>query len=140
MNRMHQNQGDDVMEARSRELFNEQVANLDGHTRSRLNRVRQAALDAARHEMQEPIMRWLMPAGGVAALALMALFGWQVLQQTPEPGKEVVVAESAGVITGAVDDLELITDSAELELLQNMDFYAWLGSQTDSALPAAEDG
>ena len=140
MNKVDEKQGGAVLETHSRELFNEQVANLDGHTRSRLNRARHVALEKARCESRAPFNRWLIPVGGVAALALVAMFGWQVLQQMPGSGNEVVVAESSGAMTGAVDDLELITDSAELELLQNMDFYAWLGSQTDSTLPAAEDG
>ncbi|MGD9841959.1 MAG: hypothetical protein AB7F79_02375 [Steroidobacteraceae bacterium] len=130
---------DKALEQRSRALFNEQVANLDGHTRSRLNQARQAALAAARGDSREEgklaSMRWLVPTGSVAVLALVGMVSWQLLR----PVDVATTSEPQLVAVSTVDDLEIMTANTELELLQNMDFYVWLDSRPGS-LTMAEKG
>lgn len=117
-----------AVERRSRELFDAQVANLDAHTRSRLNRARQAALASASDQVRGLVWksRWVLPVGSAAAVALVALSTVQLLRTDREaaPGSESVVAST-------VDDVEILTSSEELDMLQNVDFYAWLDTQQD---------
>ena len=120
---------DSAVERRSRELFDEQVANLDAHTRSRLNRARQAALAAmTTGQARNPVWnsRWLLPLGSAAAVTLVALSAVQLIRTDREaaPGSETVVAST-------VDDVEILTSSEELDMLQNVDFYAWLDTQQE---------
>lgn len=121
----------DNLEQRSRELFDERVAGLDGRTRSRLNQARQAALEVARQRERAPALRWLMPVGSAAAVALVGLLSWQLMRP------DVQAPEST--LAASVDDLEIITSDADLELLQNMAFYAWLDAQPEVA-DLGEDG
>ncbi|MGC3981558.1 MAG: hypothetical protein QM808_09880 [Steroidobacteraceae bacterium] len=118
------------LEQRSREIFDQQVAGQDARTRSRLNQARQAALEVARAQAghgHSPLRaRWMVPVGSAAALALVALTATQLLR----PAVEQPVIEAGS--TPAVDDLEIIASSDELEMLQNVDFYAWLETQQDS--------
>ena len=59
--------GDDAFVGRARELFNESVEELDAATLSRLNRSRNAAIEAATGKQDG--LRWTtwVPATGVAA-------------------------------------------------------------------------
>ena len=125
-----------VLEQRSRELFDEQVANLDGRTRSRLNQARQAALEASRGS-SVPGARWLVPAGSAAAVALVALTTVQWMRNPGVESDTQVIAESVTPAT-AVDDLEILTSSDSLDMLKDMDFYAWL--ETQDARSSGEAG
>lgn len=107
------------LERRSRELFNDSVANLDAHTRSRLNQARQAALQATEHRKHRFAMRWLVPTGSVAALALVAMVSMQFMRSPTAP-----VQSGSGL-----EDMELVASADELELLQNdVEFYDWFDS------------
>ncbi|MGE3530203.1 MAG: hypothetical protein AB7I12_00255 [Steroidobacteraceae bacterium] len=118
---------DSALAKRSRELFNEQVANLDARTRSRLNQARQTALDAVRGESHAFGVRWLVPAGGVAALVLAGLFSVQFIGSGDEP-----LPDASMTVASTVADVEIIASGDELEMLQNVDFYAWLETQSDT--------
>lgn len=117
----------DAVEQRARELFNAQVANQDAHTRSRLNQARQAALAAARGNSRSlPYSlggRWMLPVGSIAALALVTLSALQFMKPASE------TTEIAASTVATVDDVEILTSSDELEMLQDMEFYAWLETQ-----------
>jgi len=128
--------GDSAVEQRSRELFDAQVANLDARTRSRLNQARQAALDAARGQQAASPARWLLPVSSAAAVALVALTTVQIMR----PNVEVPVVAESAVLASTVDDVEILTSSVELEMLQDMDFYAWLETQGSDASTASEAG
>jgi Protein of unknown function (DUF3619) len=121
--------GDSLLERRSREVFDERVANLDARTRSRLNRARQAALAAARGEARGRVWnsRWLLPVGSAAALALVTVSTVQFMRDS----KQGTSAVAPVVVASAVDDIEILTSSDELDMLQNVDFYAWLDTQQD---------
>ncbi len=119
----------DRLEQLSRELFDASVANLDARTRSRLNQARQAALDAARGPAAVSPVRWLVPVGSAAALGLVVLTSAQFMRAS----NEAPVAEEANVVASTVDDLEILTSSDELEMLQDVEFYAWLETQPEAA-------
>lgn len=124
--------GDAALEQRSRQLFDEQVEGLDAHTRSRLNRARQAALAAASGESQRfASPRWLLPVGSAAALALVTVSAVQLMRADHDL-VEVAPTASLAASSSPVDDMEILASNDELDMLQNVDFYAWLDTQADS--------
>ncbi len=115
-------------EQHTRKLFDGQVASLDARTLSRLNRARQVALDVARKD-RIVLPRWLMPAGSVAALALVAVVTFQYVHVAPP-------IDSNGPGVSAMEDMEIIASNEELDLLQDVDFYDWV----DTADSESETG
>jgi len=102
-------------EDRTRATFEASVSNLDGRTRSRLNQARQRAVDAA----QRPSQKWmkaLIPATGIAAAAVLAV----MLQVTPTNR-----TQHDGAVV-ALEDLDIVSDADNLDLMQDLDFYAWM--------------
>lgn len=102
----------------ARRALDEDAASFDAATVSRLNRARQAALDAARAPSRT---RWLLPAAFAAAacgaLALAIVPRLQAPADIP----------SAAAASGA--DFELLATGEELTLYEDLEFYAWLDSQ-----------
>ncbi|HEU4655611.1 MAG TPA: hypothetical protein VFS47_16605 [Steroidobacteraceae bacterium] len=103
------------IEERTRAAFDASVANLDGRTRSRLNQARQQAVAIANPARQK-WMRALLPATGLAAAALLAV----TLQFN------LASNNSRSSQTLAFEDLEIVSDSDNLDLMQDLDFYAWM--------------
>ena len=101
----------------AKKAFDQTVDGLDAATLSRLNRGRQAALDAAR----QPARQWLrwVPATGVAAAVLLLL----VTQQGPGD-VEVIAAPAA--------DLEILLSEESIEMLEELEFYSWLETEDES--------
>ena len=127
---------DPQLTQRSRELFDDAVANLDGHTRSRLNQARQAALQAAQGATSVT-HRWLLPVGSAAVLALATVATLHGVHTERPVDDAMISVEHAA----AVDDLEIVTADADLDLLKDMDFYAWLDTQDMTAVSTeSEDG
>ena len=104
---------DDAFAERARQLFDESVQNLDGETRSRLNRGRQAALA----EISSGSRRWAQwaPAGGVAVAAVAALVVWT-------GSSEIDVINSPEVAS----DMEILLTEDSLEMLEDLEFYSWM--------------
>jgi hypothetical protein len=113
---MNMNDRGDDIEMQARRLFDESVERLDGSTRSRLTQARHAALA----ELARPRFRlasWL-PAGAVAAAALVAVMVWT----QPGPG----VSPAPQLAAAPADDFELLTLGEDLDLLdEDIGFYAW---------------
>jgi hypothetical protein len=106
-------------ENKARELFEDSVERLDARTRSKLTQARNRALDEVKKGATR--RRWVWaPAGGFALAAVVAvgIVMWSG-RQSPLPGP------------AALEDLEIVADSEDLELLQDQDveFYAWLDEQ-----------
>jgi hypothetical protein len=59
-------------------------------------------------------------AGGIAAAALAVALIWQ------SPGAPPVSIETA-----ALSDLDILLDGEDLDLLEDLDFYAWLLEQPE---------
>ncbi len=91
--------------------FDESVERLDGATLSRLNRGREAALDAAR-DRRQPWVYWL-PATGAAAAVVIAL----TMTMGPEAPVDTPVA-----------DFEILLGEESIEMYEELEFYAWLES------------
>ena len=105
---------------RAGEIFAESVAGLDGHTRSRLSQARAAAVAAAESTRRNP---WLLPSrllplGGAAAV-LLAIALISQMPETP-PAEQVVL-----------NDLDLLLEGENLDLFEDLDFYAWLLAQPE---------
>lgn len=116
----------DAFAGRAKAEFDASVDALDGRTRSALTRARHAALAEA--EASKRVGRWHIwgPLSGVAAaafvLVVMLTPAWQTRQH----------AEGGAPF----EDMDIIADTEDLEMLENLDFYAWL----DSAEPLPNDG
>jgi hypothetical protein len=113
---------DSRLEQRTREAFENSVANLDGRTRSRLNQARQHALAIAAKGAPPRWRRTLLPATGLAAAAVAAL----ILQLSPSK-----VAHHPETL--AFEDLDIVSDADNLDLMQDIDFYAWMPQSNASA-------
>jgi len=113
------------VEERAKALFDESLGNLDGRTRSALNQARHAALTELEGRQRQGVWRFWGPLSGVAAAALFVavVFGpmWTTMQPTPDNAMPL-------------EDFDIIADAENLELLEDLDFYAWLG--TSEALPS----
>ena len=112
--------GQDPLEQRSRELFENSVDRLDARTRSRLNQARNAALK----ELNKGSKRryWLgAPLGGLAAAALVAVFMLSG-RETGPPNSET------GVLV--LDDFDIVADADSFEILQDVEFYSWLADES----------
>lgn len=104
-------------ELRSRALLDAGTDRLDGATRSRLTQARHAALaqlDPAATRRSRLI--WV-PAAGAAAVALAVLI-------TRDPS---VPADAPAL---RLEDLEIVAQQDDLELLEEMEFYAWISDET----------
>jgi hypothetical protein len=112
------NRADTAFEQRAAALLRESAATLDGQTRSRLNRARQAALDelpAARR----PAIWYGWALAGVAAVAALTAV---LLNNRPPAPAPVPIAE----VPAAALDLDLLMAGEELEMLEDLEFFAWL--------------
>jgi hypothetical protein len=120
------------LEKRSRELFDESVANVDMRVRSRLNQARHAALEAA----ARPRARFLgmplaTPAAGLCAAALLAIAVWIAVPRADMP---MLAAEGQT----SFEDMDIVASTEEssadtLEMLQDdADFYDWAAEKNAS--------
>ena len=106
------------LERKARALFEDSVERLDAGTRSKLTQARNRALD----EVSKGAVhrRWLWaPAGGVALAAIVAVF---LSSGGPRSGAE------AGAL--ALEDLDIVADSENFEMLEDVEFYMWLEDAT----------
>ncbi len=92
---------------------------LDGALRSRLNQARQTALA----ELDKPAWLappgWLPVGGAVAAAVMVALLMRQGAVQTELPGR------------APAEDIEILLSGEDLELFEDLEFYAWLEMQPE---------
>lgn len=114
---------DQRLEQRARELWHEAAQRIDPATAGRLRAARRQALETAQAPARRAV-RWLIPTGAFAVIALAAMMVWRPLP--PQP------AATAMHATSGVDDLDSElppdADKADPNLYQNLDFYGWLAS------------
>ncbi len=105
---------DERIAADAKKAFDESVDGLDAATLSRLNRGRQAALA----ELAKPNRGWQqwMPATGLAVAVLLAVFAFRGPAETD-------------VINAPASDLEILLSEESIEMLEDLEFYSWLGTQ-----------
>ena len=105
---------DDKLARQAKALFDESVEKLDAATLSELNRARHRAMAELEHGRRTGNRTWLLPAGGAAAAAALAL---------------LVVGTNDGDLrapAGIETDLEMLLGESSLEMLEELEFYAWL--------------
>jgi hypothetical protein len=119
------------LERRLRALLEESTARVDSRVRSRLARARFAAVEEAG---RSPAGFWrtlasssrtLVPAGAVAAAALVATLLWNHAAEPPFQANES---------PAAFEDVELLADGEALDLIEEWDlgFYEWAASEADT--------
>jgi hypothetical protein len=110
-----------AFERETKRMFDESVAGLDAATRSRLTRARHRALEERKSKRSRVWGLTLVPAGTLAAAALVALLVMQT--GPPEPLQETPLG-----------DLEILLAEEDLEMLdEDLDFYGWLEEQPEFA-------
>ena len=111
-------------EKRAREVLDESTAKLDGRTLSRLNQARHAALDG------RPVRQWwraYVPAGAVAAAALVAVLFWT--------GPNIDSGSQLASSGGAFEDIDLLADGDAPDFVNDGDdveFYEWAAGEIES--------
>ncbi|HET7557263.1 MAG TPA: hypothetical protein VFK08_04235 [Rhodanobacteraceae bacterium] len=111
---------------RAREIHSQACANVDARTHAQLAAARRNAMAAARAPSRKRL--WLPAAGALAACALAAgVVVWRPAS-APMPAQDRQVASSAA-------ELPLDTDSRQMDLYQNLEFYQWLAQQPDTRAP-----
>ena len=121
-----------ALEERTKLLFDESVSSLDPQTRSKLTQARYRALEEL--EGSAPAgwrPRWI-PAGVLAAGVLVVVMLWQ--------GQPAVSPDTPAFDVAALSDLEIILGDGDLELLQELEFYAWLDEQAEIVTPESAEG
>ncbi|AMN45626.1 hypothetical protein ACG33_00600 [Steroidobacter denitrificans] len=108
----------DAWQRRARSVFDDGVERVDARIRSKLTQARYAAVDELRkHAACRRLPR--LPVAGltVAAVAAVAVLVWN--------------EGSPGFMPGELplEDMELVAEVDSLEMLQDVEFYAWLGYQ-----------
>lgn len=114
-------------ERRSKTAFDESVDNLSGEIRSRLTQARHRALEEA--AAPRVTRRLWLPAAGLTAAAVAA-----VVVITPRVTQERGMPESF-----ASEDLAMLLNDDDLELIENMDFYAWVEDNLDATAMESDD-
>lgn len=107
-------------EDKARALFEDSVERLDASTRSKLTQARNRALEEVNAGARR--RRWIWaPVGGAALVAVVA----------------VVMVSSGGLRSGnesgamALEDIDIVADSENLDMLEDVEFYQWLDDAPD---------
>lgn len=111
---------DRLFEQRARELLRASAARVDDRTASRLVQARSAAVEEMRNRNR--LWRSWMPLGGVAAAAVAVLVWSGGLHRSHMADPTQVRAP--------FEDLELMIAEENLELIEDLEFYAWLDSDS----------
>lgn len=117
-------QSDREFEARTKAAFDASVSGLDAATHAKLTRARRRAIDALD---APPLMSWRsarVPQAALAGVLLAAVSAWLMFGQ-----EEPIDQDFETIATER--DLELLLDGEELEMFEDLDFYAWLEEQPE---------
>lgn len=114
---------DEHFEQRARELWREAAQRIDPATAGRLRAARRQALETAQAPTHRAV-RWLIPTGAFAAIALAAMMVWQPLPQH----HATTAMHASGTIDELDNELPPDADKTDPNLYQNLDFYGWLAS------------
>lgn len=107
------------LEKRARDLLDESVEHLDAATLSRLNQARQRALEAARRRASPSWQWWGLPAGGLAVAVLAVAVWWPRTAEIETP-------------VSVMEDMEILV-SADIEMLEDLEFFMWLDEADEDA-------
>lgn len=98
------------------------VRDLDAATASRLNRARQQALDVGLRQRHK--RGWWLPFALATAVAVVLALGLTLRLPDSAPQAPALAAPAAA------DDLELLAGGEDLEMIEDLEFYAWLEQQS----------
>jgi hypothetical protein len=116
MNEPNDRNTDEQFARQAKELFDKSVERLDAAALSRLNQGRHNALEALQGRRPAALWgRWLLPAAGVAAVALVTV----LVMRGPEP---------VTLPTESLADFEILLEDESLEMFEDLEFYSWLES------------
>ena len=121
--RQDHGRGDNDFEERTRRAFDDSVDALDAATLSRLNRARQTALAGRSRDGLTAGWRPVATAATVAVLAVALWPGQAPEAPSPEPETVVAVAQEDA------EDLEIVLQDDHLEMLAELEFYDWVGTE-----------
>ncbi len=107
---------------KTRQALDESVDSLDASTLSRLNQARQQAL-RSKITRRNFVATWL-PASVAAALVIAI-----TVNMMPDFQKSI---EPKELTEQAFDDIDIIASSAELDLLEDLEFVGWLIEEQDA--------
>lgn len=114
-------QGESGWMAEVREQLDMDVRDLDAATASRLNRARQRALDVGLRRRRT--RGWLPFALATATAVLLAL---TLTLRSSDPTLQAPTLAAPAV----ADDFELLAAGEDLEMIEDLEFYAWLEQQS----------
>ena len=112
---MNKSFDEEQLSVQAKALFDDSVERLDAATLSRLNQGRQKALQEI--HAAKPAGQWArwVPAGGLAAAAVVAVVVWQ--------GAAV---EHSAPAAGSAADFEIMLSEESLDMLEDLEFYSWI--------------
>lgn len=114
-------------ERRTRAVLEESLTRVDARTRSRLNRARQAALEAAAE--RRPLWRSFgaLPVAGAVAAGVLAVALALFMQGNLHP------ASKADRSQPSIEVLDMLADDDSITFMENYDhsFYEWAAAQAD---------
>jgi len=110
------------IEARSKAAFDASVGELNANVRSRLTQARFAAVAEMERGKRSRWQRVLFPVGGAAAAAIIV-----AMLVVPGIGIHRVGQPGAAL---ADEDMPILLDTDNMEMIENMEFYAWLDEET----------
>lgn len=116
----------EAFEQRARERLAESTDRLDGRIRSRLTQARFAAVEEARRAHRSFTWRNWIPAGALAAAAVLAVALWNGNTSVPQP--PTVTAQNS------LDDLEIVAGDESFELLEDLEFYEWVATVDNASI------
>ena len=116
------------LEVRSKAAFDASVSELNASVRSRLTQARFAAVAELEHRSRSRWQRFWMPAAGLAATALIV-----ALVVVPQLNRA-----DRSAATLADDDIPILLDTDNIEMIEDMEFYAWLDDESLDEDGAAE--
>lgn len=107
-----------------REELDRSCESLDGHTQSRLNSIRHAAIEQGQ---KSPGRALLAPFGGFVTACVLVL-----LVTVYYPGQtELSSPETPGTVS-PIEDLDILTSNESLDFFENLEFYQWLEENESS--------
>jgi hypothetical protein len=121
------NRPDKHFEQRARKLWHEAAQHIDPATAGRLRAARRQALETAKAPTHHTV-RWLIPTGAFAVIALTAMMVWQPLPRHHEATSAPAISGGADSTADVDNDLPPDADKTDPNLYQNLDFYGWLAT------------
>jgi hypothetical protein len=104
-----------------RQELDQSCDRLDGHTQSRLNSIRHAAVE---HGLERQPGRYgrslLAPFGGLVTACVLVVVVSLFYQQPVAPVPAIPDSRTA------IEDLDILTSAESLEFIESLEFFQWL--------------